>query len=338
MAISANEILGWNSQKARQVWGRSPADIRKGFKALAAAWHPDVCHDPQAARVLAHLVSLRKMALGESDRDLVRFSLASGGALGMRCLSQWSSETGGVYVGPRTVGLRFEPGLEDLAQAAQERWKGWRFADARMKTYFAPLVPSKVLRAEALTDGGTLLVIARPDGYVAFGDLLAHLDGGMAPEDVAWLGSRLFNLVAWFQWMGLAHGALQGCNVFVNPRTHGVAVLGGWEFATALGERPAALPGATLRAVPRLEAAGERVDGSTDLVLVRAILRTALGPKVRVGPVPQGLPVALNRFLMGVPATDARAELAVWDGVLRESWGKRAFHECPAREADIYAL
>lgn len=339
--MDATALLQTPLSNARSVMGQDALAIKRAFKALAGQWHPDACADPQAAAVFAHIVALRDAALGARKPSLSRprrvFVCADGGRVAMSPLGGWTSETGETLVGRKAITVILRPDCADLADGLRARWAGLRYADDRMRAAFAPLAPTpSPAFNRTLEDGSVAMTLVRPEGFVGLVDLLRHLGGRMEPVHAAWLGSGLYNLVAWFQWMGLAHAGLSVETVWVNPTTHGVAVLGGWEFATALGARPEALPASTLRALPRLEASGEVVDGATDLVLVRDIIRVALGDSARITPQVAGLPAAVAKVIAAPPAADARTEYAAWIAALVEGWGPRRFQVLDVRDSDVY--
>lgn len=338
--MDATTLLGTPLVDARILLGSDPQTARRAFKALAARWHPDVCGDPQAAAVFAHLVALRDRAVGAAAGPSIGgrvFVGRDGRRLINRAVSVVPTEMGEVLVGRRTVAFVYTPDIADLAARARAAWAWLRYADARMEAAFAPLVPPlKPALDMDMQDGGCVLALARPAGFVALVDLLAHLGGRMEAVHVAWLGSGLFNLMAWLQWMGQVHGAIGAEQVFVNPKTHGVALLGGWECATALGARPQVLPTATLRAIPRLEARGEVVDSATDGLLIREVLRTALGCPMAVRPTGPDIPDAFGQFIAAPPVGDARAQYSAWIAVLERAWGPRRFRVLGVEEGDVY--
>lgn len=340
--MDATALLNTPLSAARELLGTDAPAVKRAFKALAARWHPDACGDPHAGAVFAHIVALRDAALGApprvgAGRRVVR--AVDGRTVATEPLSIWPSEGYEVWVGRKTISFACDPDGADLALAAKTAWAGLRYADARMRTAFAPLAPpSAPVLDMALVGGGHMLAIPRPAGFVALPDLLAHLGGRMEAVHVAWLGSGLFNLLAWLHWMGVVHGAITPQAVFINPETHGVALLGGWEFVTPLGTRPKALPLSTLHAIPRLEARGEAVDGATDALLVREVLRAALGARTSLRPRGGDIPDAMGALIAAPPAPTARAEYAAWIGALETAWGPRRFRVLDVAEGAIYPV
>ena len=340
--MDAQDILRTPLAGARVILGDEPALVRRRFKAMAAQWHPDVCSHPQAAMVFAHIVSLRDAALSghtpKASQGLAReIHLSSGRRLATRPFSVQSTDTGETWVGGRTVSFVFKPDCADLALLARQSWSGLRWADGRMKDAFVSLAPATVPVLDGeLRDGGHVLAIRRAPGYVALPDLLRALGGAMEPVHVAWLGSGLFNLVTWIQWMGLAHGGIAPESIFVDPTTHAVALLGGWEYATPLGQRPVALPGTTLAAIPGLEVAGATVDKTTDSLLVREVLRLALGDPARLCPRVPDLPEPVAQAIAQPPRSTGLEEYKAWIAVLEEGWGPRRFRVLDIDATRIY--
>lgn len=332
--------------KAVEALGASPQAIKKRFKALAAAWHPDTCGDPQAGLVFAHIVALREAALdrvtgrGRSARACAApqraLRTADGRVLGVRPTLERATDTCSVWVGRKTFAFLFPKGHEDLALAARDGWSRARYADSRMEKAFRPYAPQPTRLDTPLEGGGHLLAIARPEGMVWLRDLLAHQGGAIHPHHVAWIGSGLWNALSWFQWMGQVHGAIGLDTVAVHPGTHAVAVLGGWECMTPIGGRPKALPDATLRAVPRLEARGEGVAPSTDALLVRELLRACLGAPAALRPKVAGLGDATAAAIAGPPLAGAVAEYKAWIEALEKDDGPRRFRVLDADSQAIY--
>lgn len=344
--MDAAAILATPLGRARTVMGQDRPAVRRAFKDMASRWHPDACPDPQAARVFAHIVALRDAALAAvgaipsgatTGRPTKILAFKDGRRLGVRPLAVHAAGAAEALVAARTLTFVFGADAADLGRAALARWVAIRHADARMEQAMGPLLPPRTPVLEGpLEDGGYALAMPRLPGFVALPDLLARLGGRMDPVHAAWLGSGLFHLAAWLGWAGLAHGAIQPETVFVDPATHRVALWGGWEHATALGSRPSALPQATIRALPRLGARGEVVDATTDRVLVRDVLRAALGEAAHLRPKAADVPAPLADRIAALPPATAVEDYQAWITALEAAWGPRRFRDLGVVEADVY--
>jgi hypothetical protein len=326
MTLGAQEILSMTPSDRALLFPGPAEEVRRAFKRLATRWHPDVCADPRATEVFAHLVRLRDAALGPKRpvTSITRtLHTMDGRALGLSPLSIIPLDTGEVLVGRRSLTWVYRAGTADLAEAGARRISGFRFADDRMRDQMSLFLPTLDKRIP-LEDGGEALVMARHADEVLLADVL-RMRGAVPAEHVAWIGSGLLNIACWLGWAGLVHGAISPETVLVSPETHTVRLMGGWGFTTFAGARPTALPGRTLALAPRLSVKGEVVDARLDLELIRRTLREMLGDPTGGGLLRGGAPEPIGRWLIMPPSRSAREDYADWLGVLERVWGKRRF-------------
>jgi len=347
MPFDAKEILSTSPKHASRLFGTGREAVRKTFKDLAAAWHPDHSTDPKATEVFAHLVSLRDAALlGASPaasagpaRDFVR---ADGSPFAMRMLRSHDLDTGELLIGPHSFAWRFDPAARDVAESEERALGAFRFADPKMEREMRRFLPVLKRRID-LADGGALLVQARADDDV----LLADLIQAMAPDangirlpavHAAWIGSGLFHIACWLGWAGLVHGAIGPETVVVSPSTHEVRLLGGFGFSRAVGTRPEVLPGRSLDLLPRLAVSGSTLKPADDGELIRLTLREALGDPAGGRLLRGAVPEPLARFLTLPPNDTPFADYAAWTKALEASWGRRRFAHLDQSAAAIYGV
>ncbi len=300
--------------------------MRRAFKRLAVLWHPDVCADPRATEVFAHLVRLRDAALGPvrpASPNTRVLRTKDGRDLGLSPLSTLPLDTGELLVGRHSLTWVYRADTADLARSGADLITGFRFADDRMRSQMAPFLPT-LDRRIPLEGGGEALVMARHPDEVLLADLI-RVRGAVPPEHAAWIGSGLLNIACWLGWAGIVHGAIGPETVLISPETHTVRLMGGWGFATRTGTRPTALPGRTLALAPRLTVRGEVVDARLDLELIRRTLREVLGDPTGAGLLRGGAPDPIARWLVMPPEAAATADYAAWLKALERVWGKRRF-------------
>ncbi len=195
------------------------ADFEHGFRDLARRWHPDTCKNPRAAEVMAHLTRLRRKARGE-EVDPVEHVRVAGGEL------IWKE---------RTVTLAAPGGL---ASRTTLSWLAGAHTDVARRL---PTV------TEATAD---TLTLARPDKAVSMAAVQAKFPGGIPAKHVAWMASRLYELVLALD-RGAEHrwGGLTVESLMVLPIDHGVIPLDP-RFVTLRGEKLRAVPGPLVPLVP----------------------------------------------------------------------------------------
>ncbi len=144
-----------------------------------------------------------------------------------------------------------------------------------------------------LEDGGLMVVYAKSEGMYP-----VAMFRPVPAVHVMWIISRLENLACILAFSDLAHHGINGDTVFINPRTHEAALLGGWH------------QGETAR------------NGSQkDLSDIRATAERLLGGDKADAPKP------LLRFLRSSPRDLAYDDFAAWDAVIENELGGRKFRE-----------
>lgn len=152
--------------------------------------------------------------------------------------------------------------------------------------------PSLVGRFE-LNNGSYMVVLSKAESMYPvemFGDLTA--------KHVEWIVSRLENIACVMEYNEMTHGGISPENVFINPKTHEAALLGGWHNA---------------RRKMRNE--------NKDLLDIRSTAKKLLGRDYGDAPKP------LIKFIDGSPAQDAYEDFAKWDSVIENELGGRHFTE-----------
>ena len=204
--MTAETILA--ATDPRKVLGEDP---KRGFHELAREWHPDRCSHPKATAVLAKLTELRDIAAGKRERatPLLSGSMA------------WGMD--GVRITyPAHDGKGVAHGLRQLGRCHEN---------------VAKRLP-KIIDAKA-----NEIYLSRPKDGVPLQDVLDKYPGGVKDVHVAWIVSRLYELVAHTHnraqmvCLGIVPDA-----IMVLKKAHGVLPLD-WRFLTAEGQRVKELPG-----------------------------------------------------------------------------------------------
>lgn len=339
LALDAATILAVKPRQAGAFLGQGTAG-KRNFRKLAARWHPDFCADPQSAEVFSHLVTLRDrlQSLGSQRADTLLFTLADGHRKPVVVLETTPTDSGETLVLADGLAQRFDAATADLAQGMADTIASFGYADPAMQREMQRFLP-KVGQRLTLIDGGSLYITPRDAGALPLfmvDTYLARSGRRIDAKGVAWIGSGLMNLAAWLAWSGLMHGSIDAASVAINPETHDVMLLGGWEYATPFGTRPRALPERTLWLAPKLGADGVPADGTIDPLLIRDLLRQLLG-KPADGDLLAGrvVPMPIAEWLVFPPAADAFQDYALWRSALEQAWGRPRFHPMPFTAADV---
>lgn len=340
---SAAAILGIPASRPELLFTGDEADAHLLYHRLAAKWHPDRNRAPEATGVFQHIVALhaaakQRMAAGcwrpyKGERLL---TARDGRQLRIKHHARLPFELGELLIGSTLAAFLVAPDAADLYASALRILDHHPFASGRMRRQILPCLPR--IRAALQGAEHCALVVEKPDDMVLLKDLVEHLGGTLPVRHVAWIVSRLCNLTCYLQWARLTHNAIAPDTVFVSPRRHAIALLGGWWYAARAGERLTALPQRTVDTVPRDIVDAKVADPRCDLELVRATGRELLGDAsgVRLKRQP-AVPQAMADWLTHPSSGSALSDYRLWCAALNRM-GPRRFARLDLTPAEIYPI
>ncbi len=328
-ALTGDELLAIPLDQPERLFTRT--GLRDEYRALAKRWHPDIAGIPSDA-VFAHVTALyeraeQKLAAGSWDGPgRLELVATDGIRYRFRYRSLRPFELGQMLIADSVIAYLVDPSQRDLFDRAAAMIAGFRFADATMRVEMSPCLP-EIAACFETGDGRHLVLVVRKNAdLLPLGDALAHFGGKLPPRHVAWILSSLFNLACWLDWTGLSHNAIAADTVFLSPRRHHCALLGGWWYAARTGSKLAALPDWSAAALPpSVLGAGRadpRIDGTLLRLLARELLGSAIGSRLAADP---AIPAPLAAWLRLAAEGDAVADYAAWRAVLQASFGPRRF-------------
>lgn len=320
--LSASELLNVTPNEAPHLFGVHRREAHARWRQLARRWHPDRAPEPFAAHVFAHLSMLYATLSA-------RFEAIGG---------ERAFELGTYRVDHRSYRVQIERAHADLASAGRQEIQSFRFADGAMAREMATMLPSPPQAVSSKTHKE--LIFEKRSDLVLLRDLCEHLEAKgewLDPRHVAWVLSGLYALACWLAWARISHQAINLDTVFVSPKHHGVSLLGGWWYATRVGQPVTALPASTLADGPLSLERHRRATRHTDLELIRALGRRLLGDPsgARLLSSPR-IPRPMGLHLMVPAGEDAVSEYAAWMTTLQSSFGARRFTDLAINPRDIY--
>ncbi len=339
---TAEAILSVPLDQPERLFAYESDGLKQEWRTLATLWHPDRNPpQPRANQVFQHInalykAALEKLAAGDWEgHGVLTIPGDGGGQRELRYLRMRRFELGECYIGESFVAYALEKSNRDLFDAAVWTLGGFRYADDTMKREVSRGLPQVERVAE--TADRLVLVLRREADMVMLGDLIAHLGGRLDPKHAAWVVSGLASLACYLEWAGLMHGAIAPDTVFVSPKHHSIALIGGWWYATPAGEKLRALPQRSLDASPAIVADAKRAACAVDGELIRQTAREMLGD-------PGGtkllrdktIPAAFARYIAHPPVSSAFADYCNWEKAREASFGARKFVELPVKAGDIY--
>jgi hypothetical protein len=114
--------------------------------------------------------------------------------------------------------------------------------------------------------------------------------------------------------------------------------LGGWWYASVIGEKMKAVPNRTYQYMPIDVKKSKIASSKTDLELIRSVGRELLGDisGIRLNQI-EGIPKPLINWLqLPSPTNSAIKDYGLWDKVLTESFGPKKFVKTELTSEELY--
>ena len=326
-------LIRWrNDAMTRKALRKVTEDLKQVAdqrRPLTTNCHPD-CNLPQPcadevrqAIVAPYRPAIEKLASGAWEGHGVLTVRQNGGTQReLRYLRMRRFELGECYIGETFVAYALEKANRDLFDAAVRTIGSFRYADDAMKREASRALPQ--VQAVAETADRLVLILHRNADMVMLGDLIGHFGGRLDPKHAAWVISGLVNLGCYLEWAGLMHGAIAPDTVFVSPKHHSVALLGGWWYAMRVNEKLRALPQRSLDALPPIAADAKRAACAVDSELIRLLGREMLGDPAGTKLLhDRSIPAAFAQWTAHPPANSAFADYCSWEKACEASFGRR---------------
>ena len=227
-----------------------------------------------------------------TNADSITFITDDGGEITIRYIYMNDSAGIKTYVAKESVIYIFDKAKADLLSRSMSNIAKISYPAADMKD-LAKCVPQGK-GTYRLSDGSVLWAVAKDEGLFPL-----PLFGNLEWEDVAWIVSRLENIACLLEYNEKVHGGISPETVFINPKTHQAALLGGWQNVSAMGG----------------------LNKTADLRDIRDTARKLIGNGIN------GTPEMFKNFLLQAPKSDAFKDFEYWDEVIEKGLGGRRFHK-----------
>jgi len=345
--LSAEEILAIPIQEPEQVFARSADEITNTYREFVKKWFPDVNHHPKAADVFRHVTTLREKAKEKlvkgtwSEAGYVTTRLKDGRTLRIKSDKKFDFELGTAHISANAINYVINREHADLFQNAIKRIGALTFLkngkpDAKLKDVYSPSLPIAYKTYE--TDDTFILTVKKKPDDIRLRDLLPRLPKDTCAKHVAWITSRLHEMVRYLDHAGISHNAITLDTVFASPSDHTIGLFGGWWYAAAFGEPLKAVPGETTDYLPDTGSKPILADGKPDREMIRAAARELLGDRGGTRLIAtKAAPQPMTSYLRMPSSGNAQKDIQDWyQSVLPPSFGARRFTELPLSYSDIY--
>lgn len=338
MDLTADQIR--KMTRPEQLYTGDREQATKEYKVLRSKWHPDHSGDGVVFHTVTSLYdqAMLKLELGTWEPDgMIQVSTRTGNKYELKYQSRRAFELGEVYSAPTKVVYMLRPDEADLAVRAERIVKTLRYADATMTAEYDRYMPHQIMRS-TLMDGHEMVVYDKTRDVFPLRDVLDHFGGKLPVRHVAWILSRVYNILSYFRYTDVVHNDISVDSLWISPKFHSILVLGGWWYAAKDNEKMVALPKRTIDVVPPDLIKGEKAKCQFDTYMARTLACELLGD--RMGSrllMDKDIPAPMLNWIRGPGTKDPVKEYMDWyNKCLIESFGERKFVEMKVTVDDLY--
>lgn len=302
------------------------------YNHLVKIWHPDVSKDPRANEVFVHIKLLYETAMEMINTGtwqvpgLIQFNdMSSGVKYRIKYHKHHKFELGDFYINDTVVMYVLESKYRALVENAKMIFKGFKFSSDRMEKETRRYLP-EITKIFETTDK-ICVVVKKTEDLLLLQDVYEKLDTiPNRDRHVAWVISTIYNLCCYLEYTGVCHNAISLDTYFISPKYHSGVLLGGWWYASIVGNKMKALPPKTYNLLPPDILISKISDHKVDQELIKLVGRELLEDKTGIKLI--GMKIAPSAFINWLKcASNGKSvdNYKTWDKVLEESFGKKRF-------------
>lgn len=312
----------------------SSESIKAEYKELARYWHPDLVTGN--SEVMTHINNLYNEGIDLSKAGKwTKPNFLKVGKRELTYLTSFPFELGTCYIGNTFIAYFISKQFKELYDNARSITSRFVYHSEEMRKEISRYLPQELDHFE--TDEHLVLVYQKSPDLLLLRDVFEHFKNQIECKHVAWIQSRLHNIVAYLNLIQLSHNAINLNTCFVSPPHHTISLLGGWWYAVPFGQKMIGVPSRTYEVLTPKTKSDKIGTNQTDQELIRSVGRELLGDKngtrlssMKVAPEP------MIQFLRGATKDNAFKDFDEWQKVLINSFGARKFIEFPVTATDLY--
>lgn len=153
---------------------------------------------------------------------------------------------------------------------------------------------------------------------------------------VAWILTRLYNIACLLEISRVPNLDWSSKNIYVNPTTHEVRLLSGWEYTSHFDVEPAAVPAETARYCPEILKT-KKFSPKHMLTLIKYLGKECLGDTIGNRLVlDKTIPAKLVAWLNSPAGNNSVDEYSKWEEVRDLSFGPRKFIKLDLKKEEVY--
>jgi len=339
-SLGKPEILSIPADKPEDLFSPDLDEAKREFQRLSSRWHTD--RPAGDTVVMAHVNVLYQQAYQKltagvwDDGKILRVVDIKGGVTELTYLKAHDFELGKFFVCQSVVGYLIRRDERELVSNGITRMGNVFYADIPTRNEFSSFMPE--FKHMATTADHFLVIIKKSPTQILLKDVIDHYGGKLDPRHVAWITSRLYNLICYLRSVKLCHNAISPGSIFIDPTDHRVSLLGGWWYMIRRDEKLRALPTTTVMQVPSnlidLKVGDHLVDAELVKYVARASLGDANGARLKAD---KNIPNPLRSWLQTPASGKVYTQFKIWKKeVLVQSFGPPKFIEMKLTLDEVY--
>jgi hypothetical protein len=313
-------------------------EAKELYKRLAFVTHPDKNHDKLSGQAFAHIKNLYDEAILLIEKGtwkipgVLEFIDDYKRKYKINYKKTHPFELGQMYINNSLIAYHVDAKYKQLFINAINRITLFEYKSDRMKEEMSRYLPVIKFNTK-LSDGSYLLILQKTPDVLLLKDVLDYYNRTSYPEfwdrHVAWMQSKLYNIMCYMHLYGIVHNSISEETVFVSPEFHSICLFGGWWYAVKENTKMISVPAKLYNLIPPAVKASKMASYTTDMELSKALSRECL-KKVTA-------PVAFTNWLKFSSGEIPAKEFKIWqEKVLIDSYGKRKFIELKLTGDMIY--
>jgi hypothetical protein len=316
--VTADTIL--KIRTPEKLFPNNLSEAKKQFHELSKQWHPDKNSHKDANRVFQHITELYKEAVKRIEaghwetKDLLTFlDKMSGKTYQIHFLTKKTFELGEMYIGSNHVTYLVDPSHKDLFNNAVRMTKSFTYGSTSMEADVSKRLPGK--KATFLTSEGKLgLQFQKTPDLLILRDVVEYYGNSLERRHLGWILNVLYNVACYLSYADIVHHDISLDTVFISPKYHCGALLGGWWYAKHRKDKLEKLPIRTFKLLPWEVQTKKIALPITDLDLIRALGRDILGDTNGTLSNIKDVPEPITTWLRSVSSNKAVDEYRSWGG------------------------
>lgn len=325
--LSVSDIIKIESPK--ELFGsEDEVEVKAEYKRLIKKYHPDVyAHKEIANKVSIHINNLY-LQFQSSKVDLsnnkISIKLVDDSTLVIKALARFDFELGETIIAANSIFYLIEKKHKALYENYKASVSSLEYMTSKMKEEFSGLMPK--IEKELESESHYILIVSKPQDVYPLSYVVKALGGKLEHKHIAWVMSRLHNILCFFWFNNLTHNAISMDNLFISPSMHTVLPLGGWWYAKEKGDTLKYLPKSSFEVLTQEMKDKKQANYSLDFYAMQRLCRQLAGDVTGSSLLMnKEIPTPFKEWMISALYKHPHGNFVHWENVLDASYGERRF-------------